>query len=41
MGREDGLVVGEGGSERNDSWEVWWTGAEVFCEGDVVDVGRP
>jgi hypothetical protein len=35
MGGEDGLVVGEGGSEWNDSCEMSWMGVEVFCEGDI------
>jgi hypothetical protein len=41
MGREDGLEVGKGGLEQNDSCEVRWTGAEVFCKRDVVDVCGP
>jgi hypothetical protein len=40
-GGEDGLVMGESGLERNDSCEMGWMGAKVFCERDIIDVGGP
>jgi hypothetical protein len=39
VGGVDGLIMGEGGPERNDSQKVRGAGTKIFPKGDVVDEG--
>jgi hypothetical protein len=39
VGGVDGLIMGEGGPEENDSRKARGVSAKIFPKGDVVDKG--